>query len=65
VWLAAIWLARFAFLGTQVFTVAHAHHLMRHGANPPSLDPLGYTLDLLVPVVDLGQRNAWHWRAGS
>jgi hypothetical protein len=58
-WLAAIWLAVLAFLGTRVFTVAYAHHLMRHGANPPAFHPVGYALDLLVPVVNLGQRNAW------
>jgi hypothetical protein len=46
-WLAACWLAVLTVVGTQVFSRAHAPH------------PIGYTLDLLVPIVDLGQRKAF------
>jgi hypothetical protein len=58
-WLAGIWLAGLAVLGSLVFTRADAHHLMQPGPNVPAFHAGAYTLDVLLPVVDLGQEKAW------
>ena len=33
-------------------------------AHPPAFQPFIYTLDVLVPVVGLGQKAAWHPNGG-
>lgn len=58
-WLAVIWLTALAVLGTSVFARAQAHHLMHPGPNAPDFHAVAYALDLLVPIVDLGQRKSW------
>jgi hypothetical protein len=58
-WLAAIWLAGLLALGTGVFTDAYPHDLTRVDAHAPGFNALGYTLDVLLPIVDLGQQKAW------
>ncbi|MFI6657209.1 oxidoreductase [Streptomyces sp. NPDC050523] len=58
-WLAGIWLALLTVLGSLVF---HAHTPVpnKPGESAP-FNPFVYTLDLLVPIGGLGQRDAWHW----
>jgi hypothetical protein len=51
------WLAGLAAVGTLVFGLHHPPPLSRSGV--PAFNPLIYTLDLMVPVVDLGQKNAY------
>ncbi|MFC9915967.1 hypothetical protein [Streptomyces sp. NPDC127197] len=58
-WLAALWLAGLLTLGTCVFARAHPGHITPSGDRPPPFDALGYTLDVLLPIVDLGQQRAW------
>lgn len=58
-WLAAVWLAALAMLGTRVFTLANARHLMQASPGAPAFHPIAYALDLVVPVINLGQRNAY------
>jgi hypothetical protein len=58
-WLAALWLAGLLALGTWVFTDAYPHDLVRVDAHGPGFSALGYTLDVLLPIVDLGQQKAW------
>jgi hypothetical protein len=58
-WLAAIWLAGLLGLGTLVFTNAHPHDLTRVDPHAPAFNAFGYTLDVLLPIVDLGQQKAW------
>jgi hypothetical protein len=54
---AAGWLAGFVALGTLAFGLHHPPPLT--GAPHPAFNPLIYTLDLLVPLVDLGMRSAY------
>ncbi|MEU6536087.1 oxidoreductase [Streptomyces sp. NPDC047000] len=56
VWMAVLWAA-----GSVAF--AHAAHLPA-GAGQPPWDPTLYTLDLLLPVIDLGQTDQWQLRGG-
>ncbi|TDC82251.1 oxidoreductase [Actinomadura sp. 7K507] len=58
-WQAAVWLAVLLALGTWIFTEAHPHDLTRADRNAPAFNPFGYTLDVLLPIVDLGQQKAW------
>jgi hypothetical protein len=58
-WLAGIWLAGLAVLGWWVFTRAYPHHMSPATPKPPAFHALVYTLDVLLPIVDLGQEKAW------
>ena len=54
---AAAWLAAFLGTGTLVFGLHHPPPLS--GAPHPAFNPLIYTLDLLVPLVDFGLRGGY------
>ena len=56
VWMAVLWAA-----GSVAF--AHAAHLPT-GSGHPSWNPTLYTLDMLLPVIDLGQTGQWQLRGG-
>jgi hypothetical protein len=62
-WLAGLWLVALMFLGTQVFDHAYAVHLLTAAKDKPGqqpgFHPAAYTLDLLLPIVNLGQESAW------
>ncbi|NVI89578.1 hypothetical protein [Actinomadura sp. BRA 177] len=55
-WLAALWLAALLSLGTQLFD---SDQMTRAGTTAPHFNALGYTLDVLLPLGDLGQQKAW------
>jgi hypothetical protein len=62
-WRAAVWLVLLLAAGSVVFHAAPPPPL-QHGDTPP-FNAVIYTLDLLLPVVDLGQKHAfWSPRAG-
>jgi hypothetical protein len=54
---AATWLMAFLAIGTLVFGLHHPPPFP--GTAHPAFNPLIYTVDLLVPLVDLGMRNAF------
>jgi hypothetical protein len=60
-WRAAVGLVVLAALGAVVFTAAQPEHFTatKSGSAQPSFHALIYTLDVLVPVVNLRQREAW------
>ncbi|MGW7530484.1 hypothetical protein [Streptomyces sp. NPDC054783] len=58
-WLAAFWLAGLLALGSVVFASAHPHHMTRVDVHGPEFNALAYSLDVLLPVGDLGQKTAW------
>ncbi|GAA1785211.1 hypothetical protein [Actinomadura chokoriensis] len=55
-WLAALWLAALAALGTQLFA---PDQMTKAATTAPPFNALGYTLDVLLPIGDLGQQKAW------
>ncbi|AGS68978.1 hypothetical protein [Streptomyces collinus] len=57
VWMAVLWAA-----GTLLF--AHADHPPVNPGGHPSWSPALFTLDLLLPVVDLGQAGQWELHGG-
>jgi hypothetical protein len=57
VWMAVLWAA-----GTLAF--AHADHLPANHDEHPYWSPALFTLDLLLPVIDLGQVGKWQLHGG-
>jgi hypothetical protein len=58
-WLAALWLAGLLVVGTRVFARAYPAHMLPAKQPAPMFSPVVYTLDRLLPIVNLGQRDAW------
>jgi hypothetical protein len=42
-----------------VFTASYPRHMLRTDPHGPGFSALAYTLDVVLPVGDLGQQNAW------
>jgi hypothetical protein len=57
-WRALAWLTLLLAAGSIVFAVSPPHALQAGAA--PHFNPVIYTLDLLLPVVDLGQKHAFN-----
>ncbi len=57
-WRAALWLTFLLAAGSVVFAASPPPPL-QHG-DTPVFNPVIYTLDLLLPVVDLGQKHAFN-----
>ena len=64
-WLAAVWLAGLTVLGNLVFTNAFPAHMRPATGSAPAFNAVGYTLDVLLPIVDLGQQQAWQPQAAA
>jgi hypothetical protein len=58
-WLAGVWLAGLTGLGTWVFSNAYPAHMIATRMHPPAFHAFAYTLNVLLPIVDLGQKSAW------
>jgi hypothetical protein len=58
-WLAGIWLVALVILGTWVFSGAYPARMIATNTHPPAFHAPAYALDLLLPVVGLGQKSAW------
>jgi hypothetical protein len=61
-WQTLLWLAGLTIVGSVIFSGAHMIAITAH---PPAFQPVVYTLDVLLPVVGLGQKAAWQptdWR---
>jgi hypothetical protein len=59
---ALLWIATLTVFGTALFST-DTPHPTNPGEGAP-FNPFVYTLDLLIPIGDLGQRGAWYWTAG-
>lgn len=58
-WWAGLWLFGLLIVGSVLFTNLNPTHMRPTTAIVPPFQPVVYTLDLLLPIVDLGQRQAW------
>jgi hypothetical protein len=58
-WLAGLWLAVLLVIGTEIFAGAYPSYMHPTSASAPAFQPAVYTLDLLLPIVDLGQKKTW------
>lgn len=64
-WLAVAWVIALIALGTSVFSDAYPAHMMAISSHPPAFHAAAYALDLLLPVIGLGQKNAWQPRGSA
>jgi hypothetical protein len=60
---AAVWMAVLWLIGSTFFS-AHPPQPLKHG-EAPHWNAALYALDLLLPVIDLGQDSAWNPRGGE
>jgi hypothetical protein len=60
-WQAVVWLLVLLVVGTIAFAAAHPVQLTpaKTPEELPAFNPAIYTLDVLLPIVDLDQQNAW------
>ncbi|MFG1806619.1 oxidoreductase [Streptomyces sp. NPDC049040] len=56
---AAVWMAVLWAMGATYFALHHVPAAADPGGYRPHWSPALYALDLLLPVIDLGQDNAW------
>jgi hypothetical protein len=64
-WLAALWLAGLVAGGTWIFDGVYPRGMVRADPAGPAFHALAYTLDVLVPIVDLGQQDTWQPRGAA
>ena len=58
-WLAGVWLGVLLVIGSLVFAGAYPAHMHRAAQVVPAFQPVVYTLDALLPIVNFGQQQAW------
>jgi hypothetical protein len=59
-WQALVWLGALTLVGSLVFGgVFFRAPMVPLSATPPRFEPVIYALDLLLPIVGLGQKSAW------
>jgi hypothetical protein len=64
-WQAAVWLLGLLLVGTWVFDRAYPVSMVPAKQPVPPFHALVYTLDVLLPIVDLGQQSAWQPRGAA
>lgn len=63
-WLAAVWLAALIVVGTLVFSRAYPAHMIAIRAHPPAFHAVAYAIDVLLPVVGLGEKTPGNRKDG-
>jgi SEC-C motif len=58
-WWAGMWLAALTVAGSWAFNLAYPGDFVPVGDSPPEFHPVAYTLDTVLPIIDLGQQRAW------
>lgn len=58
-WLAGAWLGALLLLGSAVFASSYPAHMHQAAPVVPAFQPVIYALDVLVPVINFGQQQAW------
>lgn len=59
-WLAGLWLVLLVALGTSLFGGTYRADMRASAPAGPAFQPVAYSLDVLVPIVDLGQKKSWY-----
>jgi len=58
-WQAGLWLLALLILGTRVFGDAYPAHMVATKQPAPAFNAVAYTVDVLLPIINLGQQDAW------
>jgi hypothetical protein len=64
-WLAVLWVVGLTVVGAVLFGSVVRSSMVPAGPDGPPLQPVIFTLDMLVPVVDLQQASAWTATGGA
>lgn len=57
---AVLWFVGLSAVGTLAYWLLdRAHDLIAVGPHPPAFNPFAYAVDVIVPIVDLGQQRYW------
>ena len=58
-WQAGLWLLGLIAAGTAVFAHAYPAHMIATTQHPMQFNAPIYTLDVLLPIISLGQQDSW------
>ena len=58
-WQAGLWLLGLTLIGTIVFSSAYPAHMTATRQQPMKFNAPVYSLDALLPIIDLGQQGSW------
>jgi hypothetical protein len=58
-WQAGLWLLSFMLIGTALFSRAYPTHMIAIRHNPMRFNAPVYSIDVLLPIVNLGQQDSW------
>jgi len=64
-WQAALWLVALLAVGTCVFDYAYPAHMVVTKQPAPPFNGVGYTADVLIPIINLGEQDAWQPRGSA
>jgi len=58
-WLAGLWLVGLLAVGAAIFAGVYPGQFRPASPSVPGFQPVAYALDVLLPIVDLGQEKNW------
>ena len=58
-WQAGLWLLALTLAGTAVFANAYPSHMIPTSHHPMPFNAPIYALDVLLPIINLGQQDSW------
>jgi hypothetical protein len=58
-WQAGLWLIALTAVGAGVFTTEFPTHFLSRTSPAPAFQPAAYAVDVLIPIANLGQQEAW------
>jgi hypothetical protein len=64
-WQTGLWLLIFALAGTTVFASAYPAHMIATSHHPMPFNAPVYALDVLLPIISLGQQDSWQPDGGA
>jgi uncharacterized protein YjbI with pentapeptide repeats len=64
-WQAGLWLLALELAGTVAFARAYPAHMIAATRHPMPFNAPVYALDVLLPIISLGQENSWRPQGGA
>jgi hypothetical protein len=61
-WQAGLWLLALLMVGTRIFDHAYPAHMFATKQLATSINGVAYAADVLIPIINLGEQNAWQPR---
>jgi len=64
-WQAGVWLLALMLVGSGVFASAYPAHMIAARPHPMPFSAPIYALDVLLPIINLGQQDSWQPTGGA